>query len=363
MTKILLWGGARTCRLFIDKVERFYSDYVEIVGVTDSFNLHEVNGIEKYNYISVENITKLKFDIVVVTIASRDAVINIKQFIRENFSYVTYVRWYRDYENELRTLRINEKYKNSDEMKGTLEWINKNGLSVRNQYQNFQKTIYPMEFDKVNGYPFIMFEDKKVYYPRDYWIGKAESERKIVNFEEVNQYPESPHLYTFDEHNVSEGDYVVDAGVCEGNFAIKHIEKAGKMWLIESDERWHIPLTLTFEPWKEKCVFVWKNLDDYIGRNSVFLDYLLQNEARLDFVKMDIEGSECRALLGGLDVLKKYHPKLSICAYHRQNDARNIKFILESIGYKTSTSHGTMFFPSDDTDYSLDFRKGMVYGD
>ncbi|MBQ7739862.1 MAG: FkbM family methyltransferase [Eubacterium sp.] len=38
------------------------------------------------------------------------------------------------------------------------------------------------------------------------------------------------------------------------------------------------------------------------------------------FIKMDIEGSEMRALEGGEKTIKKHRPKLYICAYHRNED-------------------------------------------
>jgi FkbM family methyltransferase len=37
---------------------------------------------------------------------------------------------------------------------------------------------------------------------------------------------------------------------------------------------------------------------------------------RVDFVKMDIEGAEVKALIGGKSVLARHHPKLSISVYH-----------------------------------------------
>jgi FkbM family methyltransferase len=37
---------------------------------------------------------------------------------------------------------------------------------------------------------------------------------------------------------------------------------------------------------------------------------------RVDFIKMDIEGAEPKALVGGKATLAKYHPKLSISVYH-----------------------------------------------
>ena len=38
------------------------------------------------------------------------------------------------------------------------------------------------------------------------------------------------------------------------------------------------------------------------------------------FIKMDIEGSEMKALEGAEKTIKKYLPKLYVCAYHRNED-------------------------------------------
>lgn len=38
------------------------------------------------------------------------------------------------------------------------------------------------------------------------------------------------------------------------------------------------------------------------------------------FIKMDIEGSELKALCGMEKTIKNYHPKLYVCAYHRNED-------------------------------------------
>ena len=63
------------------------------------------------------------------------------------------------------------------------------------------------------------------------------------------------------------------------------------------------------------------SLDDFVQQNQI---------PKVDFIKLDIEGAEIRALRGGKNVLKKFHPKLAISIYHRPEDPYEIlKFLLE----------------------------------
>ena len=41
---------------------------------------------------------------------------------------------------------------------------------------------------------------------------------------------------------------------------------------------------------------------------------------RVDFVKMDIEGSERQALRGAADTLQRFRPEMALCTYHRHDD-------------------------------------------
>ncbi len=41
---------------------------------------------------------------------------------------------------------------------------------------------------------------------------------------------------------------------------------------------------------------------------------------RVDFIKLDIEGSEQKALLGAGNVLKKFQPRLAVSSYHQKGD-------------------------------------------
>lgn len=43
-------------------------------------------------------------------------------------------------------------------------------------------------------------------------------------------------------------------------------------------------------------------------------------DERVDFIKMDIEGSEGAAIEGAKQMIAKYHPTLAICVYHKKDD-------------------------------------------
>lgn len=68
--------------------------------------------------------------------------------------------------------------------------------------------------------------------------------------------------------------------------------------------------------------------DDFIQLRKID-DIARDNE--VSFINMDIEGSECNALRGGVETIKKYKPKLAISAYHKRNDLINIPNLIRSI--------------------------------
>jgi hypothetical protein len=53
---------------------------------------------------------------------------------------------------------------------------------------------------------------------------------------------------------------------------------------------------------------------------------------RVDFIKMDIEGSELEALQGAQQTLREFAPRLAISLYHRPEDFVSIPLWLDSLG-------------------------------
>lgn len=60
------------------------------------------------------------------------------------------------------------------------------------------------------------------------------------------------------------------------------------------------------------------------------------NYSSVDMIKMDIEGSEYYALKGAEAVIKKYHPILAVCVYHKMDDFFRLPLLIKQLypGYK-----------------------------
>lgn len=61
------------------------------------------------------------------------------------------------------------------------------------------------------------------------------------------------------------------------------------------------------------------------------IDHVLGDE-KPTFIKMDIEGAEADALLGGKEVIGKYLPMLAISAYHKMRDIFELVELIDELG-------------------------------
>ena len=54
------------------------------------------------------------------------------------------------------------------------------------------------------------------------------------------------------------------------------------------------------------------------------LDNVLSYVENISYIKMDVEGAELKSLVGAQNIIRKYHPKLAICVYHKKEDLLEI---------------------------------------
>lgn len=228
-------------------------------------------------------------------------------------------------------------------------------LSYYKFLMNHGYSHYPYEFakkyeemevdvreDKEKGLLYVVHRGtKKLYYPRNTEKSQIEKNYRALLIEQDLNHP---HRYV-DSLDEFRGKTFLDVGSAEGLTSLDAIERVDFLYLFEFETKWIEALKATFEPWEEKVVIVEK----YVGRkNDAFcltLDEFIKDKPndRL-FLKMDIEGAECEALLGAEKLFAEAKQlDFAICTYHRRGDARTIGAYLKRHQCDFSSRDGYLY--------------------
>jgi hypothetical protein len=139
---------------------------------------------------------------------------------------------------------------------------------------------------------------------------------------------------------VKEGDVVADVGCAVGNFALSVADIASHIYLFECDTAWIEALELTFRPYADKVTIVNKYVGDGDTEKTVTLDTFFKDK-QVNFIKADIEGAEMEMLRGARALLTDRNDiKLSVCTYHKEEDAGEIQGFFEELGYRAAFTKG-----------------------
>jgi hypothetical protein len=293
---------------------------------------------------SPKNLEKIEYDKIVICSTAYDAIFEqLTQIYNINPHKIA---------NNLYFIRnkLLEYYKSEDcdeEIQQILNYLNDNDLNVFNydfvrKYKNININVF---YDESVNMFYILNNGKRMYFSSKY--NTKESVIEYYRFLQMEQDINSPHCYLYGEMQVTEGDIVVDAGVAEGNFALDVIDMVSKIYLIEMDLDWIKALKETFKEYEDKVVIISKCLSDIDDESNITLDKLLNNGV-INFLKMDIEGYEMKALKGANKIFKRDNPmKLDICAYHNHEDYNEIMNLLKHYNFSASPSNGYMYFVNE----------------
>lgn len=222
-------------------------------------------------------------------------------------------------------------------------------------YNKDSVEVFP---DESAGLHYVMYKGKKLYYKRNFSVERIKELHHSIL---VEQDERSPHCYFSGILEIKEGDVVVDIGAAEGNFSLEIVQKAGKVYIFETDEGWIEALNATFAPWKEKVQIINKYVSDEENGHATTLETALKGEQRIDFMKMDVEGAETLILKSSSKLLQDNNSlQLAICTYHQQPDEREIKKLLKQNGYRYTTTSGYMLFIYGDPIEPPYFRRGLI---
>ncbi len=233
------------------------------------------------------------------------------------------------YDFEMKKLRyvINNLFQKNDDLK----WL-KLSLSYINNYAVFKEDIF----------------FKRIHLSKQF----LENKENIYFYKLVKPKP---------------GDIVIDAGA-GGEQGEDYIEvflnyiKNGKIFAFEPFKKYYFFLKNKYKKYKNVEI-INKALSDKVGKayliyngsasyvsynkgkyldntpckvNLISIDEFVKKKSlkKVNFIKMDIEGSEYKALLGAKETIKKFKPKLAICVYHHPKDLYKIPLLIKNLNPK-----------------------------
>lgn len=190
----------------------------------------------------------------------------------------------------------------------------------------------------------------------------------------------NPHSYLKGQVTIESGDVVIDAGASEGFFVRLALEaRCGHVYAFEPFGALFQGLSRTFHG-DGRVSVVPCGLSDVEGRGRISscagsagearietdeegetvlttLDAFVRERglSRVDFIKMDIEGSEIKAIEGSRTVLRQFAPKLAIAVYHEYETAERLRELIRRINPDYHVKYGGCYM------FAAPFRPFILY--
>lgn len=179
----------------------------------------------------------------------------------------------------------------------------------------------------------------------------------------------------YEYYPIEEGDTIIDIGAYVGTFTLKAllaVSEGGKVVAVE-------PSPANMKYCKRNCrhfpnvVFVQKVITDKVGRAKLYLssggachsliyphkhsreveattvDSLVKDLglAKVNLIKLDIEGANLMALAGAEETLKRSEVRLAVAAYHKQPNGKPelpyVRAFLEERGFRVHEERGYLY--------------------
>lgn len=140
----------------------------------------------------------------------------------------------------------------------------------------------------------------------------------------------------YNEEHITEHEVFVDCGAYTGDTIATFIDathgKYGKIYAYEPDQRYFDIAGKYIKDNNLNVCLVQKGVGECQGEGDILVTSLDQDiDDVVTWIKMDIEGYELSALKGARHLIQKYHPKLTICLYHKVQDIYEIPLYLHEL--------------------------------
>lgn len=341
--KVILFGIGKNGRSIMDACGK-YDAFFEVAAVADNQSeLTEYAGVE---VISADRIGKYEYDeIWIASVYYREIKRQLVEQLHISPSRIRYVEYPLPFLEQAFWKRYREELEGgrkcgSDELRQVMEYASANGVRMYCYpfYDAYMDQDMPVCYDEERSLYYGLYCGRRMYLSRKY--DTPQKAELYFRYACMEQDERSPHRYLTEHFSVEKGETGIDIGAAEGIFALQVIDDAEHLYLIESDAGWCEALEATFCTDRDKVTIVRGYVSDTDGNGSLTLDTVFKDK-KIDFIKMDIEGAERKALQGAGRLLERCMPKLAVCAYHNAEDEKLIRAWLEAAGpYRVHSSQG-----------------------
>lgn len=237
--------------------------------------------------------------------------------------------------------------------------------------KHFDPDLILVNEDKIKKLLDLLSDEESKEYMRNLLSFRLTMDSRYLK---PNPKLKSFYNYEFEKASPKEGDVVVDCGAYIGDTAKMYLDRLNnncKVYAIEACpnnydilDAWVkknelsekvFPLMvgvgsedgdkfITFEKtdFDPRAVLNDKKTTNSFRVEITTLDKLfVEKNIAVNFIKMDIEGAEKDALLGGKNIIEKYKPGMAIAAYHKPSHLWELPLLIKQInpGYKIYAGH------------------------
>lgn len=241
----------------------------------------------------------------------------------------------------------------------TLIGQNEEGLDIEgiyNEEYGFKLNMYLKEIEvkNLNEFNRVAIDNNKIYiiinskynFIEKYLLEKGISKDNIFKFDDLILFSRERQYLDEIFVDYKENEILIDGGASNLETTLEFIDTVDgiyeKIYVIEPFKPdyeecnklikkynlqnietincglWSKEQKLYFNPIGYGSSYIGNEGNEVINCKSI--DSILKGR-RASIIKMDIEGSEKEAIIGATETIKKYHPTLMICVYHKPNDA------------------------------------------
>lgn len=366
---MILFGIGNNGRSVMDAYGK-YDSLFEVTAIVD--NQSELTNYAGVKVISPDLIEKYEYDeIWIASIYYIEIKKQLVERLRIPPSRIRYAEYpipflepafLKRYKEELKDRRKCE----TEELRPVMDYASEHGIRMYCYpfYDEYVNQDAPVCYDEERGLYYGICFGRKMYLSRKY-----DTPRKAGFYFQnacMEQDKRSPHRYLTEHFSIEKGEIGIDIGAAEGIFALQVIDDVEHIYLIESDADWNEALEATFCNDRDKVTIIQGYVSDTDRNSNLTLDTVFKDK-KIDFIKMDIEGAERKALRGAKQLVESNMPKMAVCAYHNEEDETLIRAWLEGVGpYTVRHSQGYVICQGEwelEHPERIGFRRALLWAE